>query len=133
VSQNQPATIVRAAQPSPSAHKMPAANPKPAIVTTTGRKRRLSADPLPQMELPLSCQPVERDGDTYKRMKAAMTRRFAARRTDAQRHHGHDEVRTGAQLGVGLLGLVRRRAPNQSTGWQIISPDRCLPARTRKP
>jgi hypothetical protein len=54
---------------------MPEDTPKPAIVTTTSRKRRISdGSPLP-MERPLSRKPVERDGDTHKRMKAAMTRR----------------------------------------------------------
>ena len=70
-----PPTIVRAAQPSPSTHKMPAANPKPAIVSTTGRKRRISDGPPPQMELLLSRKPVEHDGD-YKQLKAAMARRL---------------------------------------------------------
>jgi hypothetical protein len=28
------------------------------------------------MELPLSRKPIERDGDTYKRLKTAMTRRL---------------------------------------------------------
>jgi hypothetical protein len=49
---------------------------KPAIVTTAGRKPRISDGPPPQMELPLSRQPVERDGDDYKRLKATMARRL---------------------------------------------------------
>ena len=48
--------------------------PKPAIVVTA-RKRRRDGPHLP-MELPLSRKPVERDGDDYKRMKAAMVRRL---------------------------------------------------------
>ena len=47
---------------------------KPAIVVTA-RKRRSDAPHLP-MELPLSRKPVERDGDDYKRLKAAMARRL---------------------------------------------------------
>ena len=47
---------------------------KPAIVVTA-RKRRSDGPHLP-MELPLSRKPVERDGDDYKRMKAAMARRL---------------------------------------------------------
>ena len=48
---------------------------KPAIVTTS-RKRRIGGGPYRQMELPLSRQPVERDGDEYKRLKAAMALRL---------------------------------------------------------
>jgi hypothetical protein len=69
-----PAAIVR--KPSRAMHKVPEDNPKPTIVTTTGRKRRSSDGPPPQMELSLSRQPVERDGDDYKRMKAAIARRL---------------------------------------------------------
>jgi hypothetical protein len=76
VSQNKPATIVRTAQPSPATHTALEDNPKPAIVTTTGQKRRVSDDPPLPMELPLSRKPVERDGDDYKRLKVAMTRRL---------------------------------------------------------
>ena len=47
---------------------------KPAIVVTA-RKRRGDGPHLP-MELSLSRKPVERDGDDYKRMKAAMARRL---------------------------------------------------------
>ena len=57
-------------------HKMSEDNPKPAIVTTTGRKRRISDGPPLPMELPLSRKPAEHDGDDYKRLKAAMTRRL---------------------------------------------------------
>ena len=39
------------------------------------RKRRSDGPHLP-MELPLSRKPVERDGDDYKRLKAAMARRL---------------------------------------------------------
>jgi hypothetical protein len=49
---------------------------KPAIVTTTSKKRRIGDGPPPQMELPLSRQPVEHGGDDYKRLKAAMARRL---------------------------------------------------------
>jgi hypothetical protein len=69
--QNKPAAIVRTAQPSRATPKMPEDNPTPAIVTTTSRKRRISDGPAPPMELPLSRKPVERDGDDYKRLKAA--------------------------------------------------------------
>ena len=52
----------------------PATATKPAIVTT-GRKRRGETDrPHLPMELPLSRKPVERDGDDYKLLKAAMAR-----------------------------------------------------------
>jgi hypothetical protein len=71
-----PPTIVRAAQPSPAVHKMPEDNPKPAIVTASGQKRRVSGGPQLPMELPLSRKPVERDGDDYTRLKAAMTHRL---------------------------------------------------------
>jgi hypothetical protein len=47
---------------------------KSAIVSTTSRKRRISDDPAPPMELPLSRQPVERDGYDYRRLKAAVAR-----------------------------------------------------------
>ena len=48
----------------------------PAIATT-GRKRRSVEDrPHLPMELPLSRKPIERDGDDYKQMKAAMARRM---------------------------------------------------------
>ena len=43
----------------------------------TGKKRRGEADrPHLPMDLPLSRKPVERDGDDYKRLKAAMARRL---------------------------------------------------------
>ena len=71
VPQNKPAAIVRTAQPSRATPKMPEDNPKPAIVTTTSRKRHISDGPPLPMELPLSRKPVERDGDDYKRLKAA--------------------------------------------------------------
>jgi hypothetical protein len=54
----------------------PAAQKKPAIAPTTGRKRRISDSPPLPMELPLSRKPVERDGDDYKRLKAALARRL---------------------------------------------------------
>ena len=77
VSQNKPAAIVRTAQPSRAMHATPEDNPKPAIVTSADRKRRVSDGPQLPMELPLSRKPsVERDGDNYKRLKAAMTRRL---------------------------------------------------------
>ena len=47
---------------------------KPAVVVTA-RKRRSDGPRLP-VELPLSRKPVGRDGDDYKRMKAAMARRL---------------------------------------------------------
>jgi hypothetical protein len=56
---------------------VPVPVPKPAIVTATSRKQRREADrPHLPMELPLSRKPVERDGDDYKRLKAAMTKRL---------------------------------------------------------
>jgi hypothetical protein len=76
VPQNKPATIVRTAQPSRATHTTPEDNPNPAIVTSTDRKRRISDSPALPMELPLSRKPVERDGDDYKRLKAAMARRL---------------------------------------------------------
>ena len=76
VSQNKPAAIVRTEQPSRATHTTPEDNPNPAIVTSTDRKRRSSDGPPPQMELPLSRQPAERDGDDYKRLKAAMAQRL---------------------------------------------------------
>jgi hypothetical protein len=76
VPQNKPATIVRTAQPSRATHTTPEDNPKPAIVTSTDRKRRVSDGPSLPMELPLSRKPVERDGGDYKRLKAAMSRRL---------------------------------------------------------
>ena len=54
--------------------RRPAPATKPAIVAAA-RKRRSDGPHLP-MELPLSRKPVERDGDDYKRMKAAMARRL---------------------------------------------------------
>ena len=51
--------------------------PRPAAIVTAKRKRRTDG-PLP-MELPASrkpVKPVEREGDDYKRMKAAMARRL---------------------------------------------------------
>jgi hypothetical protein len=53
----------------------PAAAPS-AIVTAASRKHRIKDGPTLPMELPLSRKPVERDGDTYKRLKTAMTRRL---------------------------------------------------------
>ena len=50
--------------------------PKPAIVTTTSRKRRSEDGPHLPMELPLPRKPVEHDGDNHKRLKAAMARRL---------------------------------------------------------
>jgi hypothetical protein len=76
VPQNEPATIVRTAQPSRATHTTPEDNPKPVVVTSTDRKRRVSDGPPLPMELPLSRKPVERDGDDYKRLKAAMSRRL---------------------------------------------------------
>jgi hypothetical protein len=76
VPHNKPAAIVRPAKPSCATPKMPEDNPKPAIVTTTSRKRRSSDGPPLPMELPLSRKPVERDGDDYTRLKAAMARRL---------------------------------------------------------
>jgi hypothetical protein len=76
VPQNKPAAIVRPAQPSRAMHKMPEDDPKPAIVTTASRQRRISDGPPLPMALPLSRQPVERDGDNYKRLKDAMARRL---------------------------------------------------------
>ena len=67
---------MRPAKPSRAPHKVPEDNPKPAIVTTTSRKQRISDGPPLPMELPLSRKPVERDGGDYKRLKAAMTRRL---------------------------------------------------------
>ena len=49
---------------------------KSAIVATASRNRRIADSPPLSMELPLSRKPIERDGDTYKRLKAAMTRRL---------------------------------------------------------
>jgi hypothetical protein len=46
------------------------------IVTTRGRKRGAADAPHLPMELPLSRKPVEREGDTYKRLKAATARRL---------------------------------------------------------
>jgi hypothetical protein len=45
------------------------------VIATTGRKRYSVTDRahLP-MDLPLSRKPVEREGDDYKRLKAAMAR-----------------------------------------------------------
>ena len=74
--QNKLAAIVRTVQPSRATPKMPEDNPTPAIVTTTSRKRHISDGPPLPMELPLSRKPVARDGDDYKRLKAAMTRRL---------------------------------------------------------
>jgi hypothetical protein len=67
---------VQTAQPSRATHTTPEDNPNPAIVTTTDRKRRVSDRPLLPMELPRSRKPVERDGDDYKRLKAAMARQL---------------------------------------------------------
>ena len=49
---------------------------KPPIVTTSRKRRSVEDRPHLPMELPLSRKPVERDGDDYKRLKAAMTRRL---------------------------------------------------------
>jgi hypothetical protein len=48
---------------------------KPAIVSAKS-KHRIKDGPTLPMELPLSRKPIERDGDTYKRLKTAMTRRL---------------------------------------------------------
>jgi hypothetical protein len=62
--------------PNANDDRKPAMATKPAIVTT-GRKQRREADrPHLPMELPLSRKSVERDGDDYKRLKAAMARRL---------------------------------------------------------
>ena len=71
VPQNKPAAIVRPAKPSRAED-----NPKPAIVTTPGRKQPAADAPHLPMELPLSRKPVERAGDDYRRLKAAMTRQL---------------------------------------------------------
>jgi hypothetical protein len=68
---NKPAARTARATP-----KMSEDNPKPAIVTKTSRKPHISDGPPLPMELPLSRKPVERDGDDYKRLRAAMTRRI---------------------------------------------------------
>jgi hypothetical protein len=68
--------IVRKAKPGDDTRPDPSSRDKPAIVTT-GRKQRREADrPHLPMELPLSRKSVERDGDDYKRLKAAMARRL---------------------------------------------------------
>jgi hypothetical protein len=55
----------------------PAANDDRKLATVTAKpKRRIGDSPHLPMELPLSRKPVERDGDDYKRLKAAMTRRL---------------------------------------------------------
>jgi hypothetical protein len=55
----------------------PSAPATKSAIVTTGRKQRSEADrPHLPMELPLSRKPVERDGDDYKRLKAAMARRL---------------------------------------------------------
>ncbi|HEY2616488.1 MAG TPA: hypothetical protein VGI78_04050, partial [Acetobacteraceae bacterium] len=45
------------------------------IVATASRKHHIKDSPTLPMELPLSRKPIERDGDNYKRLKAAMTAR----------------------------------------------------------
>jgi hypothetical protein len=60
---------------SPAPDERSAAAPS-AIVTTASRKHRIKDGPTLPMELPLSRKPVEREGDGYKRLKAAMTRRL---------------------------------------------------------
>jgi hypothetical protein len=77
----QPSTPREAARviapPPANDDRKPVPVPKPAIVTATSRKQRREADrPHLPMELPLSRKPVERDGDDYKRLKAAMTKRL---------------------------------------------------------
>jgi hypothetical protein len=74
--QNKPAAIVRPAKPSRAMHKMREDSPKPAIVSTTSRKRRINDGPPLPMELPLSRKPVERDGGDCKRLKATTARRL---------------------------------------------------------
>ena len=59
----------------PAQEDRSAAGPS-AIVTTAGRKRRITDCPTLPMELPLSRRPIERDGDAYKRLKTAMTRQL---------------------------------------------------------
>ena len=54
---------------------------KPPIITTSRKRRSVEDRPHLPMELPLSRKPVERDGDDYKQLKVAMTRRL----------HGADE------------------------------------------
>jgi hypothetical protein len=49
---------------------------RPAIATTSSKKRRIGDGPPLPMELPRSRKPVERDGNDYKRLKAAMARRL---------------------------------------------------------
>jgi hypothetical protein len=60
----------------PPAHGDRSAAAPSATVATASRKRRIKAGPTLPMELPLSRRPVERDGNDYKRLKAAMTRRL---------------------------------------------------------
>jgi hypothetical protein len=54
----------------------PALVTEPSVVTTSRKPREEADRPLLPMALPLSRKPVERDGDDYKRLKAAMARRL---------------------------------------------------------
>ena len=56
-------------------NRKPVMATKPMVVTTRP-KQRIGDGPHLPMELPLSRKPIERDGDDYKRMKAAMARRL---------------------------------------------------------
>ena len=75
----QPSTPREAARviapPPANDDRKPAMATMPAIVTPRS-KRRLEESPTLPMELPLSRRPVERAGDDYKRLKAAMPRRL---------------------------------------------------------
>ena len=70
------AAVVRKAKPGNDNRPDVVSQNKPAVVTPTSRKRRISDGPPLPLELPLSRKPVERDGGDYKRLKAAMTLRL---------------------------------------------------------
>ena len=73
---NQAHRVRQHESPAPPANDDRRPETKP-VIATTGRKRYSVTDRahLP-MDLPLSRKPVEREGDDYKRLRAAMARRL---------------------------------------------------------
>ena len=72
-----PRSISRALKENTARHTISRATRSSGEPPDCGPKRRSVADrPHLPMELPLSRKPVERDGDDYKRLKAAMARRL---------------------------------------------------------
>ena len=66
-------------KPTPANDDRKPTQPLPAAIVTAKPKRRIPDGPPTPMELPASRRepvPVQRDGENFKRLKAAMTRRL---------------------------------------------------------